>query len=90
MLARTCFSNNTGFSHAAGQNNLTQNIINLMCPSMVQLITFKIHFRATQVFGQTLRVIKGARPPNVIGPQVLHLSPKTIISFCKLILRFKI
>ena len=57
MLTRTGFGDNPAFSHATGQDNLAQDIINFMRTGVVELISFQIDLRTTQMLGQTLRIV---------------------------------
>ena len=90
VLSRTSFSDDPSLTHATCQNDLAQHIVNLMSSRVIKLIAFEIHLRAAKMFGQAIRIVKRTGAANIIGPKILHLSPKTIVCFGKLILCLKI
>ena len=90
MLTGAGFGNDPVFPHAAGQDDLAQDIVNFMRACVVELVTLEIDFRAAQMLGQTLGIIQWARTSDVIGPKIIHLCPKAVIGLGIFILRFKI
>ncbi|MPN41054.1 hypothetical protein SDC9_188594 [bioreactor metagenome] len=57
MLTGTRLGNDTGLAHLAGDQYLTDSIVNLMCTRMVQIFTLQVNF-TTIPFGKLLREIE--------------------------------
>ena len=90
VLACTGFCDDTGFAHAARQNDLTQHIIHLMRASVVQLITLEINLRAAQLFGDAGGEIERAWATDIVFPEIIHLRPEGRIILGLFIFRFQI
>ncbi len=76
MLTSTSFSNNAGFAHALGQQNLTQHVIRLVAARMIKFISLKIDFGTAEVCSQPLCKVEGTWASNVVCKVVVHKAQK--------------
>ena len=90
MLARAGFRDDPGFAHAAGQNDLTQHIVDLVRAGVVQLIPLHVDLGAAQMGGQAFAEIKRAGAANVVLPQPVHLGPEGGVGLGKFVAFLKI
>ena len=90
VLARAGFGDDALFAHAPRKNDLAQHVVDLMRAGVVQLVAFHIHLGTAQMFGQPFGKIERAWPANVIGPQIIHLGPETVVSLGLFILGFQL
>ena len=68
VLPGPCFRDDPGLAHAPRQNDLAQHVVDLVRAGVVQLITFEVNLRPTQMLGQPLSVVQRRRATHVVGP----------------------
>ena len=66
MLSRPCFSNDPSLPHAAGDQNLSDSVIDLMGACMAQILPLQINFRSSEVSRETLGEIERRWPADKI------------------------
>ena len=54
MLAGTGLRNDAGFAHAAGEQNLTNGVVDLMGAGVQQILALEINFRAAELLREPL------------------------------------
>ena len=54
MLARSGFRDDAGFSHAAGEEDLANRVVDLVRTSVEQVLALEINFRAAEFLGEPL------------------------------------
>ena len=67
MLPCSGFSNDAGFPHALRQQTLTQRIIDLVRPKMIQVLTLQINLCPTQFFGEVGTIKDRIRAPGEVA-----------------------
>jgi hypothetical protein len=67
VLAGAGFGDDAGFTHALGQQSLTDGVIHLVRAGMIQVFPLQINLRAAQVLAPTLGMVKRRRPADVIS-----------------------
>ena len=90
MLASTCFRNNALLAHAAGEQNLAEHIVDLVCAGVVELIALEIDFRAAKFFCQAFCEIERARATDIMFGEMIKLGLKSRILFGDLIGLFQL
>src|SRR5262245_27279010 len=86
MLAGTGLGDDAGLSHAPGELDLAQAIVDLVAAGVIELITLEIDLGAAvdtggsrdlaQVLGQAFGEIKWARPTSIVGVEFGELALK--------------
>ena len=85
VLAGAGLSNDPGFAHPHGKQDLAEAIIDFVRAGMIELITLQINLRATKMLGQAFSKIKRARAANIMGPEIIHLRRKSRVFLCRAI-----
>jgi hypothetical protein len=92
MLPRTGFGNDTRFTHALGQQDLAETVINLVAAGMVELVALEIDFRAIALFrtlaamlGDAFSVVKWAWATGIVGIQVIQRRLELRVGFGRII-----
>ena len=67
MLTCASVSNDAGFSHAPGEKNLADGVIDFMSPRVQQILPLKVDFGATEFLRETLRKIQRRGPSAEIA-----------------------
>ena len=65
MLPGACFGDDPRFTHFFGQQDLSQNIIDLMRPGMIEVFPFEIDLGPAQVAGHLFSIIEQRRPARI-------------------------
>ncbi len=90
MLACACFRDDARLAHAAGEDDLAQHVVDLVRAGMVQLVPLEINLGPAQMLRQPVSVIKRAGASHIMGPQIMHFSPKTVVGLGVLVLLFQL
>ena len=73
MLARAGLGDEAGFAHLPGQQGLTQHVVDLVGPGVVQILPFEIDLRAPQVLGHAPGIVEPGGPSGVLIQQFCEL-----------------
>ena len=84
MLASSGLGNDFGFAHAAGQQSLTQHIVDFVRAGMVQLIALEIEFCPAKMLRQPFSKIERRWSANKMFLIIGHLSSEAGIRLCRL------
>ena len=61
MLASAGLGDNALFAHTLYQKTLTKDIVDLVCPGMIQIFSFEPDLSATELFRQAAQWSQGGR-----------------------------
>lgn len=68
VLPGTCFGNDSGLAHAAGQKRLTQHLIGLVCAAVNQIFAFEID-RGFGALCQVAALCQRCRTTGIVSEQ---------------------
>ena len=77
MLPGSRFGDDACLAHAAGQDDLSQHVVDFVRAGVVQLVALHVDFRAAQMVGQSFGEIKGRGAADIVLPQPVHLGPES-------------
>ena len=89
VLSGTGLGDHTGLSHLFGQKDLTEAVIDLVGTGVIQILSFQINFRSTQIGSHFLCFVEQRRPACIIFHQVVQFRHKLRIVFIMLIRLFQ-
>ena len=72
VLAGTSFCDDAFFTKAAGENDLTERVVDLVGSGVEQVFTFQIDFRAAELFGPAFCEIEWGRAAGVVSEEVIE------------------
>ena len=90
MLAGAGFGDDPRLAHAPGEQDLAEHIVDLMRAGVVQLLALEIDFGTAEMRGQPLGEIERARPPDIMGQQIVEFGLESRIFLGRLILALEV
>ena len=79
------FGDDPRLAHAAGEQDLSEAVVDLVRAGVVQLVALEVDFRAAQMRRQPLGEIERARPPGIV-----LVEPAQLLLECRVVLRLLI
>ena len=85
MLARAGLRNDPRFSHAAGEQDLSEAVVDLVRAGMIEVFALQINFRRPQMLREPLGEIERTRPADIVAQQPIEFRPELRIALRRLV-----
>ena len=73
MLAGAGFGDDPLLAHAAGEQDLPHDVVDLVRAGVVQLVALEIDLRSPEMFGEPFRKVERRRPADVMLEEGIEL-----------------
>ena len=90
VLAGTGFGDDAGLAHAARQQDLAEDVVDLVGARVVQLVTLEVDLGTAELLCQAFGKIERRGAPDIVFPEVVHLRPEGRIVLGLFVLRLEI
>ena len=81
VLTRAGFGDDAFFTHTAGEQRLTDGVVDLVCAGVVQVFALQPDLRTAQMLGQPRGMVNGAGAADIMLQIVAELFPKRGVVF---------
>ena len=89
MLPRPRLGDQAGLAHPLGQKGLSQHIVDLVGPGVVQILPLQIDLRPAQIFRHLFGKIQPGWPPSVFIQKLGELPVESFVVLVVIVCRFQ-
>ena len=89
MLPRPRLGNQAGLAHPLGQKGLSQHIVDLVGPGVVQILPLQIDLRPAQILRHLFGKIQPGWPPRVFIQKLGELPVESFVVLVVIVCRFQ-